>query len=97
MCQIKGPWPPNSWWPVLHAFVHGEGTALKSDDDHARTAMRWVGELWPQSVDASPPPTATTAAVLLNVGFAFGARPGSMDEAGLLSQAMTRFGPRIDW
>lgn len=24
MCQIKGPWPPSSWWPLLHSFVHGD-------------------------------------------------------------------------
>ena len=23
MCQIAGPWPPDSWWPLLRAFAHG--------------------------------------------------------------------------
>ena len=22
-CQIAGPWPPESWWPLLQAFVKG--------------------------------------------------------------------------
>ena len=21
MCQIAGPWPPESWWPLLHTFA----------------------------------------------------------------------------
>ena len=24
MCQIAGPWPPESWWPLLHSFAVGD-------------------------------------------------------------------------
>lgn len=72
------------------------GAPMKTDDGAAASgAGRWAGAVWPQPVDASPPPSATAAAVVLGAGFVFGAQPDSMDQAGVLQRAMARFGPRV--